>query len=174
MKRRTGNASSIFCLAFVLLSGFTAGAQSAGQKSDAGVVATMTVTGCLERWAPDPAAGADPAAKPPAGVQFMLTHIEGQAASVTSGDGKPQPAARHERYLLLPAKNLNYAAHLSHRVRITGTIAPQPSTGASPAQQLADPASRETNLPARPEAESYDGNLVEVATLSMVAPACER
>jgi len=157
-----------------LLGGVAAVAQ-APQKSDTGVVATISVTGCLARWTPDPAAGGEAAAaKPPAGVQYMLTHAEGQAASATSSTTTPQPVTRHERYLLLEAKGVDYAAHVNHRVRIVGTIAPQPSTGASPAQQAADPSSRETNLPDRPEAASYDGNLVDVSTLTMVSRSCAR
>jgi hypothetical protein len=162
-------------LGWVLFSGAVAIAQAPGQKSETGVVATLTVTGCLVRWAPDPGAAVDPAtAKPPAGVEYMLTEAEGQAASATSDGATPQPTAKRERYLLLPAKSVNYAAHLNHRVRIVGTIAPQPSTGASPAQLIVDPSSRETNLPARPEAESYDGNLVDVSALTMVARSCGR
>lgn len=160
------------CVACVLLGGMTVAAQTPGQKSDTGVVATLSITGCLERWTPDPAAGGDPASlKPPAGVQFMLTHAEGQAASATSNTGKPQ-SAPPERYLLLESKTVDYAAHLNHRVRIAGTIAPQPSTGASLAQQIVDPSTRETNLPARPETASYDGNLVDVSALTMVARSC--
>jgi hypothetical protein len=160
------------CLACVLFGGIAAAAQTPGQKSDTGVVATLSITGCLERWAPDPAAAGDPsAAKPPAGVQFMLTQAEGLAASATSETGKAQ-AAPPERYLLLESKTVDYAAHLSHRVRIAGTIAPQPSAGASLAQQIVDPSTRETNLPARPETVSYDGNLVDVSALTMVARSC--
>jgi hypothetical protein len=175
MRNRTSNARVIHCAAFVLVSGLTAVAQAPAQKSDTGVVATLSITGCLERWAPNPAGGGDPAAaKPPAGVRYMLTQAEGQAASATSNTAAPQPAARHERYLLLDAKGVDYAAHVNHRVRIAGTIAPQPSTGASPLQQVIDPSTRETNLPARPEAESYDGNLVDVSALTMVAKSCGR
>ncbi len=165
-----GTARIILCVACLLLGGITANGQ--GQQPDAGVVATLSVTGCLERWAPMPAAGGDPAVVAPAGVEFMLTQIEGQTVSATSTTSTAQPAAAKERYLLLPAKGMNYAAHLNHRVRIAGTIAPQPSTGASLAQQLTDPGSRETNLPAVPEAASYGGNLVEVSTLTMVARSC--
>jgi hypothetical protein len=173
MKRRT-HGQFLNCLTCVLLGGITAAAQAPAQKSDTGVVATLSITGCLERWAPDPAAASDPsAAKPPAGVQFMLTHAEGQAASATSNTGTPQ-SAPPERYLLLESKTVDYAAHLNHRVRIAGTIAPQPSAGASLAQQIVDPSTRETNLPVRAETVSYDGNLVDVSALTMVARSCAK
>lgn len=158
---------------FALFGGIVAGAQAPPQKSDTGVVATLTVTGCLERWTPDPAEAADPnGAKPPAGVQFMITNAEGRSASATSGSGTTQPPPAPERYLLLASKTVDYAAHVGHRVRISGTIAPQPSTGASLSQQIVDPSTRETNLPEKAETASYGGNLVDVSALSMVDRSC--
>ena len=174
MKRRTFH-DRLICglLASVTLSGIATAAQAPGQKSDAGVVATIAIVGCLERWAPAAEPGGDPAAaKPPAGVRYMLTNAEGLTASATSSAATPQAAPKNQRYLLLEAKGVDYAAHVNHRVRIVGTIAPQPSPGASAVQQMIDPSSRETNLPARPEAESYDGNLVDVSDLTMVARSC--
>ena len=76
------------------------------------------------------------------------------------------------RYLLLPQRTLNLAAHLGHRVRIDGTIAPQPTEGATLADNLSNPAARETNLPEGPESKSYRDNVIDVASLTMVAPAC--
>lgn len=149
-----------------------AGAQAPGRKSDTGVVAALSVTGCLVRWAPDASSGGGAAAKPPAGVEFMLTDAQGQSASATSASPSAQPAPAPKRYLLLENKTVDYAAHLNHRVRIDGSIAPQPSTGASVAQQIVDPSTRETNLPAQAETASYDGNLVDVAALTMVARSC--
>ena len=160
------------CLTCVLLCGIVGAAQAPRQKSDTGVVATLSVIGCLERWAPEPTAAGDAGgAKPPAGVQFMLTHAEGQSASATSNVQATQPAPT-ERYLLLDSTAIDYAAHVNQRVRISGTIAPQPSTGASLAQQVVDPSTRETNLPAKAETSSYDGNLVDVSALTMVARTC--
>jgi hypothetical protein len=155
-----------------MLSGGVTAAQQPAKKSDTGVVAALSVTGCLERWAPDTAAGHDPSAKPPDGVQFMLTHADGVSASATSPAPTLQPAPSPNRYLLLDSKTINYAAHLGHRVRIAGSIAPQPSAGASVAQQIADPATRETNLPATAETVSYSGNLVDVSALTMVDKSC--
>jgi hypothetical protein len=173
MSRAFASRSVVPCLVCLLAGGSVGMAQAPAQKSETGVVATLAVIGCLERWAPEPGTATDSApAKPPAGVEFMLTHAEGQTTSATATTGVAQSAPRQERYLLLPAKGLDYAAHLNHRVRVTGTIAPQPSTGASPAQQVIDPSSRETNLPATAEAESYGGTLVDVSALAMVARSC--
>lgn len=166
------NGLVMSCLTCVLLGGIVTAAHAPDQKAETGVVATLTVTGCLERWAPDASATGDAAAKPPAGVQFMLTNAQGQSASATSTSPAAQPAPTPQRFLLLESKAVDYASHAGHRVRIAGTIAPQPSTGASVAQQIADPSTRETNLPARAETASYDGNLVEVSALTMVARTC--
>jgi hypothetical protein len=161
------------CLACVLLAATAITAQAPAQKSDTGVVATLSVTGCLQRWAPDAnAAGETAAAQPPAGVRFMLTDAEGRSASATSTSPSPQTAPTPQRYLLLESKAVDYAAHVNHRVRIGGTIAPQPSTGASLAQQIVDPSTRETNLPAKAETTSYDGTLVDVSALTMIARTC--
>jgi hypothetical protein len=159
------------CLACVVLAG-TAIAAQAPQKSDTGVVATLSVTGCLQRWAPDAAAGETAAAQPPAGVQFMLTGAEGRTASATSTSPASQTASKPQRYLLLESKTVDYAAHVNHRVQIAGTIAPQPSTGASLAQQVVDPSTRETNLPVKAETASYDGTLVDVSALTMMSRTC--
>ncbi|MEO7134679.1 MAG: hypothetical protein ABI024_10715 [Vicinamibacterales bacterium] len=171
--KRQPSGQAMQCLAYVLLSGIVTAAQAPTQKSETGVVATLSVTGCLERWAADATAGGDVAANPPAGVQFMLTQAVGQSASATSNSAAPQPAPTPARYLLLDNKSVDYAAHLNHRVRIDGTIAPQPSTGASLAQQIVDPATRETNLPDKAETASYSGNLVDVSALTMVARNCK-
>lgn len=171
MKFRTSGRIMIG-LACMLLSSGLGEAQAPGQKSDTGVVATLSVTGCLVRWVPDASPGGGAAAKPPAGVEFMLTDAQGQSASATSGAPAPRPAPAPKRYLLLENKTVDYAAHVNHRVRIAGSIAPQPSTGASLAQQIAEPSTRETNLPAHAETASYDGNLVDVSSLTMVASSC--
>ena len=134
------------------------------------MVATVTATGCLERWAPTPG---DTAGKAPDGVQFVLTGIEGLTASATSaGVGTSEKTPPAARYLLLPQPSMNLAAHLNHRVKIDGTIAPQPSEGASLADNLSNPAARETNLPEGGESKSYRDNLIELSSLTMVAGSC--
>jgi len=147
-------------------------AQQPAQASHAntGVVATVTATGCVERWSPQPG---DTAGKPPDGVQFVLTHIDGRTESATAaGGGTPEKTPPAARYLLLPQRTLNLASHLAHRVRIDGTIAPQPTEGASLADNLTNPASRETNLPDGPEPKSYQDNVLDVSSLTMVAATC--
>jgi hypothetical protein len=171
MEMRMRTRVLIWC-GSALLIGSVVHAQQPPQAAQAktGVVATVTATGCVERWTPQPG---DTTTKPPDGVQFILTHIEGKTASATTA-GAPAtektPPAAH--YLLLPQPSLNLAAHVNHRVRVDGTIAPQPTEGASPADVAINPAARETNLPEAPESKSYRDNLIDVKSLTMVAGTC--
>ncbi|MEP6783165.1 MAG: hypothetical protein ABI983_05810 [Acidobacteriota bacterium] len=124
----------------------------------------------MERWS---AQAGDTITKAPDGVQFVLTRIDGRTESATAaGGGTPEQTPPASRYLLLPQPALNLAAHLNHRVRIDGTIAPQPTEGASLADNLTNPAARETNLPDGPESKSYRDNVIDVVTLTMVAGSC--
>ena len=142
-------------------------AQAPQEKAATGVVATITATGCLESTA-------GLAEKPPAGAKFVLTHVDGRTASATSGEaGKTEKTGPETRYLLLPDPKLDVAAHLNHRVKIVGTIAPQPSEGASLTEIVTDPASRETNLPGGAKPEGYQYNLVDVSSLTMVSGSCK-
>jgi len=147
--------------------------QPAGGRATTGVVATVAATGCIERWtSPGDAVGAPDGEQAPAGVQYVLTQVEGATASATAaGAGKSESTPRQTRYLLLPSPAMDYAPHLHHKVKIAGTIAPQPSEGAAPETRAVDPTSRETNLPDRKSA-AYDDNLLEVASLTMVARSC--
>jgi hypothetical protein len=139
-------------------------------QAKTGVVATVSATGCVERWSPQPG---DTTTKPPDGVQFVLTHVDGKTASATTAGTPPvERTPPATRYLLLPQPSLNLGAHLNHRVRVDGTIAPQPTEGASLADAVTNPAARETNLPERPESKSYRDNLIDVSALTMVAGTC--
>jgi hypothetical protein len=103
----------------------------------------------------------------------MLTGVEGQTTSATaSGGGSPDRTEPETRYLLLASKTVDYETHLRHKVRIVGTIAPQPTEGASPTDRVVEPSTRETNLPAGPESRAYRTNLLEVASLTMVSRSC--
>jgi hypothetical protein len=141
----------------------------------AGVVASVTLTGCLERWssAASPSPTGAPTEKAPAGAEFVLTQVAGQSESATSaGSGTTERADPKARYLLLPSPSMDFAAHLNHTVKVVGTIAPQPSEGASAVDHAINPSSSETNLPERPEAKAYQSNLIEVSSLTMVSRSC--
>jgi hypothetical protein len=165
-------------LAFTGVMALTAQAAPPPRQSDqprAGVVATIALTGCLERWtsnAPASPTGA-PAEPPPAGAEFVLTGVK-EAAAPSPGGDQVAGGTSEPQYLLLPSPRMNYADHVNQTVKIVGTIAPQPSPGASPADRAIDPSSSETNLPERPTPDAYRANLVEVTTLTTVARSCAR
>ena len=164
----------ILTIAATALAGHLTAAQQPTQpaKASTGVVATVSATGCVERWSPQPGDGAT---KAPEGVEYMLTRVEGRTASATeAGSGTSERTPPAARYLLLSEPALNLAGHLNHRVRIDGTIAPQPTQGASLTDNLTNPASRETNLPEGPEPKSYRDNLIDVSSLTMVGRECSQ
>ena len=138
-----------------------------------GVVASVTATGCLERWTPSTTDTTQPNEKGPSGVEYVLTHVDGVTQSKTSaGGGVLERTPPTTRYLLLPDPSLNLALHLNHRVQIVGTIAPQPSKGASARDQAIDPSSSETNLPAGAKPEPFSDNIVEISKLTMIDRRC--
>ncbi|MEO7158090.1 MAG: hypothetical protein ABI039_11030 [Vicinamibacterales bacterium] len=106
-------------------------------------------------------------------MEYVLTHIEGRTASATAaGAGVPERTPPSTRYLLLSQPSVDLSTHLNHRVKIDGTISPQPTQGASLTDTLVNPAARETNLPEGPEPTSYRDNVIDVASLTMVARGC--
>jgi hypothetical protein len=142
-------------------------------KATTGVVATVTATGCLERWTPTATAEAQPMPKGPDGVEYVLTQVEGRSRSATAeGGGVAERTPARTRYLLLPDPSIAFATHLHQRVKIVGSIAPQPAEGASEQDQAINPSSSETNLPQGAKSEAYQDNLVEVAKLTVVARSC--
>jgi hypothetical protein len=162
--------------ALALAGSLTVFAQAAPPPSQAdqpraGVVATVALTGCLERWTSNaPASPTGAAAEPPpAGAEYVLTGVK-DAVPPAGGSAEESPSA--PQYLLLPSPKLNFATHVNQMVKVSGTIAPQPSPGASPADRAIDPSSSETNLPERPTPDTYRANLVEVTSITTVAAAC--
>ena len=138
-----------------------------------GVVASVTATGCIERWTPSAPDTARTPGKSPGGIEYVLTHIDGVTRSNTAANGGvPERTSPNTRYLLLPDPSLKLASHVNHRVAIVGTIAPQPSQGASAGDQIVDPSSRETNLPGAGQPEPFSDNLVEISKLTMIDRRC--
>lgn len=176
-----GRLVPMWCVTLTLAVGTALFAQTSqpqpprGEKATAGVVATVAATGCLERLKTDPAASpTDAPPQAPAGVEYVLTRVDGRTASTTAAvTGETATAQPETRYLLLSSPSTDFAPHLNHKVKIVGTIVPQPSEGASPAQQVADPTSRETNLPDGPKSKAYHDNLVEVSSVTMVSRSCD-
>jgi hypothetical protein len=170
-----GKRQLVYCGTLIAAVTVLAGRSSASQqpapsaKASTGVVATVSATGCVERWSPMPG---DTATRPD-GVEFVLTRVDGQTASANAaGSGTAGATPPATRYLLLSQPTLKQAAHVNHRVKIDGTIAPQPTQGASLSDSLANPAARETNLPEGPEPKSYRDNLIDVSHLAMIGREC--
>lgn len=171
----------LMCGTFALAGGIALGAQTGqppaprAETPAAGVVASVTLTGCLEPFVAESAASPsdESAAQTPAGVKFMLTQANGQATPApAAGGGGGATAERDQKYLLLSSPTLALAPHVNHTVKVVGTITPQPAPGATAEDKLADPSRAETNLPAGPRPEAYRLNLVEVSTITMVAKTC--
>lgn len=156
----------------------TAGAQPT--PAVAGAPATITATGCLKPWVDDVAAPAatpsgavspSQAAQAPGGARFTLTQIdatEGLPASETAGD------KAELRMLLIPAASVNLAAHVNHRVTVSGTVPPEGSLavpGATPSQP-ARPGSGEANLPPKPTESAHPYMPLAVSAVKMVAASC--
>ncbi len=169
----------LMCGTLGLAAGTVLGAQTPPPQTEkpvAGVVATVTLTGCLERWTSEatPSPDGAPPEKAPAGAEFVLTNVAGQTASATAGAAATPARERGARYLLLSSPTMAFAPHLNHTVTVVGSITPQPSEGASAAERIAEPSRSETNLPAGPRSEAYRLNLVEVSKLTMVSATCTR
>jgi hypothetical protein len=86
---------------------------------------TTTVTGCLKAWDAAAGAPATDATAPAAPAQrFVLTNIEPNPMSAPS-EGAPARAGGAgtmgtKQYVLTADTGVNLAAHLNHKVRVTG------------------------------------------------------
>ena len=137
---------------------------------------TMTVTGCLkpaDASQTAPAPSATPSTTAPAS-RFMLTNVEadtGSAAGGSTSTAKPSRPAPEEspaagtmtsagnRYILMPDAGVNLAAHVNHKVRITGT--------------LSDKADTKTAAPAEPRAGAMTTPAtIAVSAVTMVSATC--
>jgi hypothetical protein len=151
----------------------------------------ITVTGCLKPW--DHAMSA-PADTPAAGQQatamtsarFVLTDLEpmpapGQPAAAP-GTPAPTPSAapappahpRATQFVVVAGTGVNLAAHVNHKVRITGTaegLTPAPSAMNAPATRPVDPPPA-AGRPAPPAAHEAAWSTLTAASLTMVSATC--
>jgi hypothetical protein len=93
------------------------------------------------------------AAQSPGGARFTLTQVdatEGLPASEAATD------KAELRFLLIPDGSVNLAAHVNHRVTVTGT---SPTTGSAAVPETQPtpvrPGSGEANLPAKPSESAH-------------------
>jgi hypothetical protein len=117
---------------------------------------TMTVTGCLkpaDASQTAPAPSASPSTSAPAS-RFLLTNVEadggspgGSSSASAAKPSKPAPedspaagtmsGAAGKQYVLVPDAGVNLAAHLNHKIRITGKLADKADTKTAPAETRA-------------------------------------
>lgn len=169
----------LMCGTFAFATGAALAAQTTPprvEKPAAGVVASVTLTGCLQRVPAEMSAGgSDERPAMPAGVTHMLTMADGVAVPApAAGAGGAATAERDRKFLLLASPTLALAPHENHTVKVVGTITPQPAPGATTEEKIAEPSRAETNLPAGPTPEAYRLNLVEVGSITMVSRTCDR
>lgn len=160
-------------------------AQPAGQRDQPAI----TVTGCLKPW--DHAMGA-PAGTPAAGqpaaamasARFVLTDIEpmpaaGQPAvqpGPPAGAAAPAPPAhpRATQFVVVAGTGVNLAAHVNHKVRITGTaeaLTAMPSAKDAPATRPVDPPPA-AGRPAPPAAHDAAWSTLTATAITMVSATC--
>ena len=139
---------------------------------------TMTVTGCLkpaDASQTAPAPSASPSTTAPAS-RFMLTNVEpdggtpGSSSSASAAKpAKPAPedspaagtmSGAGKQYVLVPDAGVNLAAHLNHKIRITG--------------KLSDKADTKTTAPAetRTGATATTPATIAVSAVTMVSASC--
>jgi hypothetical protein len=158
---------------------------------------TMTVVGCLKAWdatAGAPATGAATTPGTTAGAppsRFVLTNVEPDAkdakATTPSAPGTTTGAAAMstKQYVLTADTGVNLAAHLNHKVRITGkasTMAehsaagatattPRPSDPSRPGEMPAPaPADPGRTAPAHDMAKAF--TTVSVSSVTMISATC--
>ena len=132
------------------------------QAAQASGGSPVTLTGCLKPWTGAAHHGSEksPAAdkrSPHAGVKYMLSNIEGQAAGTA-------PAS----YALHADASVDLAAHVNHKVAITGTIPPgaAKSSGAPSATAPATPGA------ASPMSASDMTPALKVTSVKMISATC--
>jgi hypothetical protein len=159
-------------------------AQAPGQRDQPAI----TVTGCLKPW--DHAMGA-PAGSPAAGqpaaamasARFVLTDIEPMPApGQPAAQPGPPPAAapsppahpRATQFVVVAGTGVNLAAHVNHKVRITGTaeaLTSMPSAKDAPATRPVDPPPA-AGRPAPPAAHDAAWSTLTATAVTMVSAIC--
>jgi hypothetical protein len=151
---------------------------------------TTTVTGCLKAWdavAGAPAAGTTPSATAPGAPanRFVLTNIEPNPMNAPS-EGAPARAGGAgtmggKQYVLTADTGVNLAAHLNHKVRVTGkaittTEHSAPDASRPPETTRPDevPAPRPTDPPrtADPADMTKAWTTLAVSSVTMISATC--
>lgn len=152
----------------------------------------ITVTGCLKAWdATTGAAAATPApadtvAGAPAG-RFVLTNVEpdvidGASEAAPTSGAAARSTTESKQYVLTADAGVNLAAHLNHKVRLTGKATPMADHSAAGATARPTEPSRPGEMP--PPAPAEPGHAtpghdvakafttLAVSSVTMISASC--
>ena len=137
---------------------------------------TVTAAGCLKAWEATTggAAAAPPAASATSPVaKYVLTNVEEEATS-TRGETKPSTSTMTKQYILVPESGVNLAAHLNHKVRVTGKVSPTMEHSAAPITRPSDPAKPDQTPRTGMDRTGMDKgwSTLTVSSLTMVSATC--
>ncbi len=128
------------------------------------------------------AAAAPPAASATSPVaKYVLTNVEEDATSArseanpsTGAMAKPSTGAMTKQYILVPESTVNLAAHLNHKVRVTGKVSPPIEHSAAPATRPSDPAKPDQTPRTGMDRIGLDHgwSTLTVSSLTMVSATC--
>ena len=139
-------------------------------KPDAGDK-TITVTGCLKSW--DSSMGTPPAGT--GGTAYVLTNVETDSTMAK----KPESAtartdATASQYIVTAASSVNLAAHLNHKVRLSGTtskMADHSGAATTPRSEPAKPGEPASPAMDRTSADKAHPKL-NVTSVTMISATC--
>ncbi len=183
------------CGALVVAGGLTMAAQAPTQprpQTPAGSPSTpaptddrtVTAAGCLKAWEATTggAATAPPAASATSPVaKYVLTNVEDEATSArpetkpsTDTMAKPSTGMMTKQYILVAESGVNLAAHLNHKVRVTGKVSPAMDHSAAPATRPSDPAKPDQTPRTGMDRTGMDKSwsTLTVSSLTMVSATC--
>ena len=140
----------------------------------------ITVSGCLKTW--DNSMGTAPAGS--GATTYVLTNVE---SDDTMAKGKPEstaakpesttatrPTTAASQYIVTAASSVNLAAHLNHKVRVSGTTSKMTDpSGAGTTPPSAEP--QKPGDPARPATDRAGDKgpaKLNVTSLTMVSATC--
>jgi hypothetical protein len=150
---------------------------------------TVTVTGCLKPW--DNTMGTVPndaparsGATPMPGTRYVLTDVApdtrapGQPGAQPGTPMPPAPAGppahpQTAQYIVMAGTGVNLAAHVNHKVTISGTtehMAPAMAPGTPPAARPGDPAPATSTQP--PAKADKAWSTLTATSLTMVSTSC--
>jgi hypothetical protein len=138
---------------------------------------TVTVTGCLKTW--DSSMGQAPAAATAtAGAKYVLTNVEAEGASpgaTREGATETSGSSVESQYALTADASVKLAAHLNHKVRVTGKASRMTDHSATGASRPMDPAAKPGDPPRTGMDKAHKNAMwstLNVTSLTMISATC--